>query len=130
MANIDKLSMMITVQALAQDARGFDFESMSMEDKSAYIKRQTLHCIDELCEMLHEIPFYKEWKKYDEVSIPNMLLKAKEELIDAIHFIINIALGLGMSVDDIYLQFMHKNNENMRRLADTINYKLDCEENK
>lgn len=130
MANIDKLSMMITVQALAQDARGFDFESMSMEDKSAYIKRQTLHCIDELCEMLHEIPFYKEWKKYDDEGIPSMLSKAKEELIDAIHFIINIALGLGMSVDDIYLQFMHKNNENMRRLADTINYKLDCEENK
>lgn len=130
MPNIDKLSMMITVQALAQDARGFDFESMSMEDKSTYIKKQTLHCIDELCEMLHEIPFYKEWKKYDEVSIPSMLSKAKEELIDAIHFIINIALGLGMSVDDIYSQFMHKNNENMRRLADTINYKLDCEENK
>lgn len=130
MANIDKLSMMITVQALAQDARGFDFESMPMEDKSTYIKRQTLHCIDELCEMLHEIPFYKEWKKYDDEGIPSMLSKAKEELIDAIHFIINIALGLGMSVDDIYSQFMHKNNENMRRLADTINYKLDCEENK
>lgn len=130
MASINKLSMMITVQALAQDARGFDFESMSMEDKSAYIKRQTLHCIDELCEMLHEIPFYKEWKKYDDEGIPSMLSKAKEELIDAIHFIINIALGLGMSVDDIYSQFMHKNNENMRRLADTINYKLDCEENK
>lgn len=130
MANIDKLSMMITVQALAQDARGFDFEKMSIEDKATYIKRQTLHCIDELCEMLHEIPFYKEWKRYDEVNISGMLPKAKEELIDAIHFIINIALGLGMSVDDIYIQFMRKNNENMRRLADTINYKLDCEENK
>lgn len=37
------------------------------------------------------------------------------EFIDMIHFILNMALGLGLTADDIYLMYMIKNHENLVR---------------
>ena len=64
------LEDIMTAQKLAQEYRGFEFP-MNGPDAAQYIKTQTLHCIDELCEMLHEIKGYKEWKKYEKTCRNN-----------------------------------------------------------
>lgn len=64
----------------------------------------------ELSEMLQETP-WKPWKKNQEF---NKVL-AKEELIDVMHFIVNLALCLGMTYDEFDFMFMEKNKVNFRR---------------
>ena len=63
----DMLNEIFNVQKASQEERGYTFP-MEGEDAAKYIKTQSLHCIDELCEMLHEVKGYKEWKVYDYVS--------------------------------------------------------------
>ena len=53
--------------------------------------------------------------------------KAREELIDVFHFMLNIFVAMDMSADDIFSAYMNKHNENVRRLADTQHYKRDTE---
>ena len=128
--NIDNLEEILKVQKASQEYRGFTFP-MQGANKAAYIKTQTLHCIDELCEMLHEVKGYKEWKRYDyydEFSNKVADTKATEEFIDALHFFVNIALAFGLSADDIFNKYMTKQMVNQARLEDTKEYKKDTEE--
>lgn len=76
-----------------------------------YIKDMTLACEQELHEMLRETP-WKPWKLNQEWNIDN----AKNELIDAQHFIINLALALGMSAYEFHALFNSKNAINRKRL--------------
>lgn len=126
----DMLNEIFNVQKASQEERGYTFP-MEGEDAAKYIKTQSLHCIDELCEMLHEVKGYKEWKVYDyKDELTNRVAKNKatEELIDAFHFFVNIALGLGISPEEFYQVYMNKQQINKQRLADTVNYKKDVEE--
>lgn len=118
------------MQLNSQVERGFNFP-MTGEARAAYIKTQTLHCIDELCEMLHEVKGYKEWKRYDytdEVTNAIADVKATEELVDAFHFFMNIALALGMTADDLLSGYAAKQQINEERLLNTAEYKKDTEE--
>ena len=113
---IKSLQDAFEVQKSSQVERGFNFP-MTGETRAAYIKTQTLHCIDELCEMLHEVKGYKEWKRYDytdEATNVTADVKATEELVDAFHFFMNIALA--------------KQQINEERLMNTAEYKKDTEE--
>lgn len=126
----DMLEDIMTTQKLAQEFRGFKFP-MEGPDAAQYIKTQTLHCIDELCEMLHEIKGYKEWKKYDFSDAEDNRSKrilAKEELVDAFHFFLNIAIALNISPADLYRAYMAKSHINYSRLTNTAEYKKDTED--
>lgn len=126
----DMLEDIMQTQLAAQEFRGFKFP-MPGPEKAAYIKTQTLHCIDELCEMLHEIKGYKEWKVYDYDNVHTNVtsnVKAKEELVDALHFFLNIAIALGMTPADLYRGYTAKSRINYTRLDDRSNYKKDTEE--
>lgn len=118
------------MQLNSQVERGFNFP-MTGEARATYIKTQTLHCIDELCEMLHEVKGYKEWKRYDYAdedtnTIADM--KATEELVDAFHFFMNIALALGITADNLLSGYATKQQINEERLLNTAEYKKDTEE--
>ena len=118
------------MQLNSQIERGFNFP-MTGEARAAYIKTQTLHCIDELCEMLHEDKGYKEWKRYDytdEVTNAIADVKATEELVDAFHFFMNIALALGITADDLLSGYSAKQQINEERRLNTAEYKKDTEE--
>lgn len=124
------LQDIFAAQYAAQKYRGFSFP-MKDKQRAEYIKSQTLHCIDELCEMLHEIKGYKEWKLYDydnNISNKRMDDNAKEELADALHFFVNIAIGLGITAEDLHAAYAEKQRVNYARLNDKANYKLDTEE--
>ena len=129
MEQFDMLADLFARQKAAQEARGYQFP-MEGQNAADYIKSHTLHCVDELMEMLHEVKGYKEWKVYDfENAVDNKMqrTKAKEELVDAVHFLINVALALNISAADLYLAYKNKEQINYNRLKDTTNYKKDTE---
>lgn len=122
---MDSLEMMLSFQEALQQRMGYDFAKMSNTEKAAYIKEYTLFATDELHEMLHELPHFKPWRKYsDDPALVTMANeKACEEFIDAIHFILNIALALGLSADDIVKAYCKKNAINHQRQDNASEYK-------
>lgn len=107
------------------ERRHYNFAEMDAKARTAYIKEFVLMLEDELHEMLHELPYFKPWKKYATVESTE---KACEEFADAIHFFLNIAIGLGMTPERMYEYYMRKNAINGQRLEDTENYKPDVGE--
>lgn len=129
MEQYDMLADLFARQKASQEARGYQFP-MEGQNAADYIKSHTLHCVDELMEMLHEVKGYKEWKVYDFGDAADnkvQRVKAKEELVDAVHFLINVALALNISAADLYLAYKNKEQVNYNRLKDTRNYKKDVE---
>ena len=102
-----------------QNRMGYDFSKMSLKEKAKYIKEQMLWATDELHEMIHEVPYAKDWsKKYYDWSDEKMnkqILLTKEEYIDFLHFAFNIALALGMNEEDIIRMYNEKNKINNER---------------
>lgn len=113
------LQEIISSQENFQSFMGYDFNKMSLKDTADYIKSNMLWTIDELSEMLHEVPYAKSWsKKYDQWSdekIINQLRLTKEEYIDALHFMINIGLALNMDESEILKMYREKNKVNYDR---------------
>jgi len=85
------------------------------------LKDNILYAIEELAELLDWLPF-KSWKNYtkeDYISTEKdgklNLYEIKMELIDVLHFILNICLILGLKEQDIYKLFYLKNKINHKR---------------
>jgi dimeric dUTPase (all-alpha-NTP-PPase superfamily) len=76
------------------------------------IEALTMAIIQEACELqnLTNWKWWKQTKKEFDVA------KAKEELIDIMHFVLDIALVLGMTAEDIYREYIKKNQINLERL--------------
>lgn len=88
--NPDKLDKMLERQrALQEESMSIDFKTMSDEDRIAYIKEQVLALEDELHEMLGEMG-WKSWATSRHINTN----AAFGELIDAWHFLMNIAIAI------------------------------------
>ena len=86
----NKLGNMLRRQReLQEKSMGIDFKTMSDEDRIAYIKENVLALTDELHEMLGEMG-WKSWATSRHINRN----AAFGELIDAWHFMMNIALAL------------------------------------
>lgn len=116
--NADLELMMKMQKTLQENAYGYDFSSLAPAERTALIKEMTIHDTQETHEMLYELPFFKPWKDYTgmtDVEIGSAMNKAKEEFIDKFHFMMNIALLLEMSSEEIVDRYMKKNQENYER---------------
>ena len=69
-----------------------------------------LALIVELSEAIQETK-WKPWKKQGVTDYE----KLKEELIDAMHFMLNLCLFAKMDAQEIFDRYMMKNNENFKR---------------
>jgi dimeric dUTPase (all-alpha-NTP-PPase superfamily) len=69
-----------------------------------------LAIIVELSESLQETA-WKPWKKQQETDYK----KLKEELVDALHFMLNLFIFAGMNAEDIFNEYMKKNKVNFKR---------------
>lgn len=78
-----------------------------------FLKEMILAAHCELSEALQEIP-WKSWKVKQEWD-PKRL---QEELVDVMHFTINLCLASGMDEDELYLKFIEKGAENRLRQRD------------
>lgn len=112
------LQEMMDKQLELQERLGYDIDGMDTEDRADYIKEFSIHLTQELHELLYEIPFFKKWKIYSnmtEEEINTSWAAAKKEYIDMLHFMLNIGLALGFSAEEMHDMYMAKNKENHKR---------------
>lgn len=114
----DPLTHMLEMQKSLQERVDPRFKSRDLTERAAFLRDHFVFCDQELQEMLYEVPFFKHWKDYSKMTEKEILeayTAAKVELIDAWHFFMNLALGLGMGADEFYQIYQDKHKENIRR---------------
>lgn len=110
---------------------GYRINNMSLQERAAYIKEYTLHTDHEMHEMLQELPYFKSWKQYPDENSEVMQFayaRAREEMIDALHFFLNVCIGLGFNAKELHDMYMNKHRENYVRQQDTKHYKKCMED--
>lgn len=115
---MDKLEQMLAAQAELQRRLGTNFSELTLKERAEFMRNHRGYLEDELAEALYEMPFYKLWKNYDEMSEEATSIawqKVRMELVDCLHFFMNLMLCAGMTADEIYEMYMAKNKENNRR---------------
>lgn len=115
---MDRLETMLQMQKDLQARLGTDFDTLSGEEKANFMRNHRGYLADEVAEALYEMPFYKLWKSYDKMSdeeIQDAWQKVKMELVDSLHFFMNLLLCAGFTAQELYEMYMAKNKENHRR---------------
>lgn len=126
--NEDMLCQIFNKQKELQESLGYNFDAMTDEELAAYVKEYAMHCDHELHEMLQEIPFFKPWKKYDTTSNSAMWYAARAEFVDALHFFLNVAIGLGFTPEMLCAMYSEKHAINHTRQENTDEYKRCVDE--
>lgn len=120
------LQFLLDSQKKFQERMGNNFETMTLKERSAYIKEHGYFLTEEVVEMFREMPYHKSWKDYsgltpEEIETQEQLMR--EEIIDALHFMINIFLALDMNEAEIIGMYKEKNKLNYQRQEDsTLGY--------
>ena len=112
------LQQMMRMQLKFQERLDPNFNKMNLQQRVAFIKEHSIHLNQEINEMLYELPYFKPWKCYDNMSTTECNIamdKAKEEMVDAWHFFMNMMLALGFSADQLGLMYAEKHAENNKR---------------
>lgn len=115
---MNDLQKMLDTQANFEKRVGYNIPEMTTEEKTAYIKEYSLHLINELGEMLHELPFFKPWKNYSDMTVEEVedqQDKGRGEFIDAWHFMLNIALALDFTGEELAAAYYEKHQINNER---------------
>ena len=113
--NIDSLQYILDKQRIFI-SKWIDWDGL--DSNHIYRQKEILsyidHTIEELIELRRECPSRKHWKTDNDKPIN--LEKAREEYIDAVHFIINTGLVLGFSrAEDILKAYKEKHKVNIIR---------------
>lgn len=109
------LENMMTLQYLFQFRLGQ--MPVPAEQRTQYVMNNMLYTEAEGHEFLREIEGFKSWKHYDwnQDEKDKHYKAALEEFVDMIHFVLNIAIAMGFSADDIYEAYIAKNIVNHQR---------------
>ena len=101
----DPLQTILDIQRIFQGRLGTDLGG------TLFITQHAQYANAELHEMFRELEGFKAWKTYNwsEEEKAKHDAAAKEEFIDALHFIFNIALALGLTSEDIFDIYVRKN---------------------
>jgi dimeric dUTPase (all-alpha-NTP-PPase superfamily) len=111
MTEIDRLREMFRMQAELNRRIGVIAPSeMSEPEQQQWILNYCRAMSQEIAELTDSVP-WKWWAKYQTFDRQN----AKVEVVDLFHFLISLALILGMSADDVYDVYVQKNKLNVRR---------------
>jgi len=124
---MNELEYMFKMQKAFQDKVDQRYKSTDLKERAAFLRDHFVFCNQEMQEMLYEIPFFKHWKDYSKMTdeeIEEAYDKAKEEVIDAWHFFINIMLGLGITAEELFTRYLNKHKENIRRQDEGYNYTM------
>lgn len=95
---------------LQQDNFGGDPSLLPLEEKIQYIKDMTLALTDELHEALNEVG-WKPWSTKKHINVPEF----KGELIDALHFFVNLCIVVDMDPDEVFDRYFNKAKVNQKR---------------
>lgn len=100
---------------------GSKIENLTEEEKSKFIHEHSYFIIEEVTEMLREIPYHKSWKDYsdwDQEKIESQLQLAKEEATDIFVFLVNVMFVLGIDGDELLKLYNEKLEVNKKRQVD------------
>jgi hypothetical protein len=117
----DSLKVLYNIQQGLQQRLGKleEYKNMNMHQKACEVIYNK-HCLeDELSELLARLP-WKKWKNYsiDELNTWTSDEQRTEtlfELVDAMHFFINVAIILEFTPEEIFYYYIEKNKENHNR---------------
>jgi NTP pyrophosphatase (non-canonical NTP hydrolase) len=100
-------------RALQISSFGGDPANLDQESKIEYIKSMTLAASDELHEALAEVG-WKPWATSRHINRDAYL----GELIDVLHFLVNLCLVVGADADEIAERYAEKSSRNVKRQAE------------
>ena len=106
MQNKDKLDLIFERQKQLQDIIEVKYDQQ-------YINNMALALMCEIHEILDETE-WKPWKKQQHFNRDNY----KKELVDALHFFVNLCLAKDINVNELFLAYIAKNDENIKRQKD------------
>jgi hypothetical protein len=113
---------------------GYDFSKMSLREIMFFWHANTHALIDEIHEATDALggikdgsgnAIWKYWKsdysKYQNMKFSDLSesdqLECKFEIIDILHFFLNMATSIGMTPQEMFNMYMSKNQENRDRQA-------------
>ena len=111
----DMLQDIFQYQLKLQKRLGYTPEELL--ENQEFINLNFLAILDEITEAMRETA----WKNPEHVNYgwkKTQLFNShqfKEELVDILHFSINLCISAGMSPTELYLMYVHKNEENHER---------------
>ena len=110
----DNLTQLFAAQkALQENSFGYDFDTMTDEDRIEFIKWNVLALTDELHEMLGEIG-WKPWASSRHINRSAFV----GEGIDALHFMLNLFLAVQADDSEVMEQYKLKREKNIQRQKD------------
>lgn len=115
---MNKLQEVLNTQTQLQNRLGNNIKEMTEQQLTAYVKNNVFFVTEELHEMTRELPYVKEWKDYSKLTGEDIARRkelAQEEFIDVFTFLMNIALSLELTADEIYDLYFQKNKVNHSR---------------
>lgn len=114
-SNGDVLNNLLTLQYNFQARLGQ--LPLKPGEQTQYVMNNMLYTEAEGHEFLREIEGFKSWKTYNwsQDEKDEHYKAALEEFVDMLHFVLNIALAMGFSGDDIYEAYVAKNIVNHKR---------------
>lgn len=98
---------------LQEESFGFNFDTMTDEEKITFITWNTLAMTDELHEALAETG-WKPWASSKHINRKEFV----GELIDALHFLANLFVVVGASEEEILERYKAKRDVNAKRQAE------------
>ena len=107
---MDKFDEIFSMQDTLNKRIGVNTDGMSDEDKAKWVLNYTRAMQQEMSELIDSVP-WKWWAKYQEFDEQN----AKVEVVDLFHFLISLALVLGMTPEDVHEAYLKKNKVNHER---------------
>ena len=104
----DKLTQIFDKQIKLQQRLGYKLNDLVANQE--FINTMTIALNDELMESIRETP-WKPWKKNQTFNQE----KYKEELVDLLHFFVNLCLAAGMDSNELFERYLNKNKINYKR---------------
>ena len=92
--------------------RRFIKEDITEDERNLWLQRFTMYTIDELTEILEELPF-KHWKDYTDTEVDKEAIL--NEIADVLIFTFGMVDILGYDEDDILNEIAEKNQVNIKR---------------
>lgn len=111
------LQMVLDKQRGFQTKFGYKGEETDIKIVSSLIHSHSTFVVEEIYEMLRELPYHKPWKDYSEWDAEKIIKQfelGREEWMDVFIFVMNIGLFLGFDealIKKMYLEKLGINNE-------------------
>lgn len=104
------VEMMIRQRRLQEDSYGFNFDTMTEEERVLFARDQILALLDEAHEALAEIG-WKPWATSRHMNRDAFV----SELVDAWHFLMNLLLAAQVKPHEFFSLYIAKNEKNAKR---------------